>query len=77
MRHKLARMFRKDDAALDSLFSGKVVMLAKDLEPDRADIAIGKLRSCGAVVYLLDGDGQPVVGRLGVGSPEAGSRETA
>jgi hypothetical protein len=77
VRHKLARMFRKDDAALDSLFSGKVVMLAKDLEPDRADIAIGKLRSCGAVVYLLDGDGQPVVGRLGVGSPEAGSRETA
>ena len=58
VRQKMARMFRKDDAALERLFSGKVVMLARDLEAEKASVAIGKLKSCGAVVYLLDADGR-------------------
>ena len=60
VRGKFAARFRKDPAAVDRLFSGKVITLAKGLDWDRANAAISKLESYGAVVYLIDGNGKPV-----------------
>lgn len=52
--------FRQRDDVIDRLFSGNPCRLGVDLELDQASSAIDRLRSIGAVVYLLDEDGQIV-----------------
>lgn len=64
VRLKLALMFRKDETAIDRLFSGKTITLAKGLALDKARTVVSKLRSSGAIVYLLNGDGQPIARML-------------
>ena len=49
-----AERFRKSDSAVDRIFSGDPITLAKDLEWDRANTALIRLLEFGAVVYLID-----------------------
>ena len=60
VQQQFADRFRKDRAAIERLFSGKVVTIARDLDWEKANSAVSKLQSFGAVVYLVDGNGKPV-----------------
>ncbi|MDX1515218.1 MAG: hypothetical protein R3288_00180 [Woeseiaceae bacterium] len=60
VKANFARSFRKDGDVIDKLFSGNTVLLAKNLEEERAAKAAEQLRSLGAVVELLDDGGKPV-----------------
>ena len=55
VQQQFADRFRKDRAAIERLFSGKVVTIARDLDWEKANSAVSKLQSFGAVVYLVDG----------------------
>ena len=52
----LAR-FPHNHKAIDHLFSGNTVTIAKNMDWDRACAAAEKLRSIGAIVYVVDQDG--------------------
>ena len=54
-----ARLNRADDI-IDRMFSGNLVTLAKDLDFEPASEAATKLARFGAVVYLVDGNGNAV-----------------
>ncbi len=60
VRARFAARLKKDPAVLGRLFSGKPVSLTKAMNLESAMSAANKLRSIGAVVYLVDGDGKPV-----------------
>ncbi len=54
-----ARLNRADDI-IDRMFSGNLVTLAKDLDFEPASEAATKLAKFGAIVYLVDGNGNAV-----------------
>lgn len=60
VRASFARSFQKDEDVINRLFSGEPVLLARDIDADRATRAARQLRSIGAVVELLDEFGLPV-----------------
>jgi hypothetical protein len=57
VRGRFADRFQKGDDVINRLFSGNVVTLAKNMQWEQATAAAEKLRTFGAIVYLLDGDG--------------------
>lgn len=57
VRGRFADRFQKGDDVINRLFSGNVVTLAKNMQWDQANAAAEKLRTFGAIVYLLDGEG--------------------
>ena len=60
VRASFAERFRKTDEVIDQLFSGTAITLAKDLEWEKANTAATNLRSLGALVYVLDEQGNTV-----------------
>jgi hypothetical protein len=60
VRASFAERFRKTDEVIDQLFSGTAITLAKDLELEKANTAASNLRSLGALVYVLDEQGNTV-----------------
>ncbi|MEO1201110.1 MAG: hypothetical protein AAFX10_00290 [Pseudomonadota bacterium] len=71
VRLKFAERFHKKTSTIDRMFSGEVVTLAKQLDWDKANAVIHKLQNFGAVVYLVDGDGQPVTLPAPANDPDA------
>ena len=73
-----ARLNRGDDI-IDRMFSGNLVTLAKDLDFEPASEAATKLARFGAVVYLVDGNGNavkaPMPANDEVAEPEVSSTE--
>ena len=55
-----ADSFNKGDDVIGRLFSGAAVTLAKNLDLEKANAAATRLRSLGAVVYVVDDAGIPV-----------------
>ena len=60
VRSNFVQQFQQDHAVIDRLFSGSLCTLGKNLELARAGTAADRLRAIGAVVYLLDENGQIV-----------------
>jgi hypothetical protein len=60
VKQKFRDRFRKSDDVIERLFTGKKVLLAKNVTPDRATAAVQKLQQIGAVVHLVDEDGNTV-----------------
>ncbi len=60
VRNLFARRFPNNQDVVDHLFSGASVMIAKDMDWDRACAAAEKLRSIGAIVYLVNEQGEDV-----------------
>lgn len=60
VRACFAERLHKGDDVIDKLFSGSMVMLARDLAWEQASTAATKLGSIGAVVYLVDSNGNAV-----------------
>ena len=60
VRSNFVQQFQQDHAVIDRLFSGSLCTLGKNLELARASTAADRLRAIGAVVYLLDENGQIV-----------------
>ena len=60
VRASFAERFRKTDEVIDQLFSGTAITLAKDLEWEKANTAATNLRSLGALVYVLDEQGNTI-----------------
>ena len=52
--------FQKGDEIIERLFSGSPVTLAKNLDWEQASAAATRLRSLGALVYLVDGNGNAI-----------------
>ncbi len=60
VRASFSERFRKADDVIDQLFSGTAITLAKNLEREQATTAASNLRSLGALVYVLDEQGNVV-----------------
>ena len=60
VKARFAERFQKTENVIDRLFSGDAVMLAKNMELERATTAADRLRSFGAIVYLVDDKGERV-----------------
>ena len=60
VRASFSERFRKTDEVIDQLFSGTAITLAKNLEWQKANTAASNLRSLGALVYVLDEQGNTV-----------------
>ncbi len=60
VRAGFSKRLNKSDDVIDRLFSGKPVTLAKNLEWQRASDLAARLKSFGAVVYLVDENGNAV-----------------
>ena len=60
VRDLFTQRFPDNQDVVDHLFSGASVTIAKNMDWDRACAAAGKLRSIGAVVYLLNEEGDLV-----------------
>ena len=60
VRTSFSERFRKSDDVIDQLFSGTAITLAKNLEWQKASTAALNLRSLGALVYVLDEQGNTV-----------------
>jgi hypothetical protein len=58
VRGLFARRFPHNRNVIDHLFSGEPVTIAKNMDWERACNAANKLRSIGAVVYLVDENGE-------------------
>lgn len=71
VKHNFARSFKKDEYFVDSLFSGNVVTLAKNMDLENAHLAAQKLRSIGAVVYIVDEQGSFTEIELGSSANDA------
>lgn len=54
VKAKFAKRFGKSESVVDRIFSGEAVKLAKELEWDRANIAVTRLNEFGAVAFLID-----------------------
>lgn len=59
VKASFARSFQKDDDVINRLFSGEEVLLARNIDPERAVKAAKQLRSIGALVDLVDENGLP------------------
>jgi len=60
VRASFSERFRKTDEVINQLFSGNAITLAKDLEWEQANMAASNLRILGALVYVLDENGNTV-----------------
>jgi hypothetical protein len=60
VRDLFAQRFPDNQDVVDHLFSGASVTIAKNMDWERACAAAGKLRSIGAVVYLVNEEGDLV-----------------
>ncbi|MGI9333081.1 MAG: hypothetical protein ACR2RL_07980, partial [Gammaproteobacteria bacterium] len=60
VKASFAERFRKGQDVIDRLFSGNAITLVKNMELARATKAADQLRSFGAIVYLLDEQGESV-----------------
>jgi len=60
VRAHFAERLSKGDEVVDKLFSGSLITLARDLAWEQASTAAARLTSFGAVVYLVDGNGNAV-----------------
>ena len=60
VRASFSDRFRKSGTVIDQLFSGAAITLAKNLEWEKANTAASNLRSLGALVYVLDEQGNTV-----------------
>ena len=60
VRANFSERFRKTDEVINQLFSGSAITLAKDLELEQASMAASNLRFLGALVYVLDENGNSV-----------------
>ncbi len=60
VRARFAAQLKTDEARIDRLFTGNTFNLTKGLDREQAQTAADQLRAIGAVVYLVDGDGQRV-----------------
>ena len=60
VRASFSERFQQTDEVIDQLFSGTAITLAKDLEWESANTAVSNLRSLGALVYVLDEQGNVV-----------------
>ena len=58
VRNNFIEQFQKDGHIIDRLFSGSACTLGKNMDLIRATTAADRLRAIGAVVYLLDENGQ-------------------
>jgi len=58
VRNSFVAHFKKNDDVIERLFSGSACTIGKDMELARAITAADLLRSIGAVVYLVDEEGQ-------------------
>ena len=76
VRLKFGTRFRKNDDALNRIFSGDAITLARELDWDKANAVAGRLKAFGAVVYLVDGDGHPVDMPGPANDPSAAADET-
>jgi hypothetical protein len=76
VRLKFGTRFRKNDDALNRIFSGDAITLARELDWDKANAVAGRLKAFGAVVYLVDGDGHPVDMPEPANDPSAAADET-
>ena len=84
VRATLAARLNRGDDIIERMFSGNLVTLAKDLEFEPASEAATKLARFGAVVYLVDGNGNAVKAPMpanddvaAVESPDAEEVESA
>ena len=75
VRLQLAARLEKGDDVLDQMFSGDFVMLATELDWDKANAVVNRLKSFGAIVYLVDGDGLPVDMQAPANDPSAAAEE--
>lgn len=57
VRELFERRFPDNQQVIEHLFSGAAVTIAKNMDWDRACAAASKLRSIGAIVYLVNEDG--------------------
>jgi hypothetical protein len=55
-----AERFKRSDDVIDQIFSGSPITLAKNLEWEKANTAASNLRTLGALVYVLDEQGNTV-----------------
>jgi hypothetical protein len=60
VRASFAERFKRGDDVIDQIFSGSPITLAKNLEWEKANTAASNLRSLGALVYVLDEQGNTV-----------------
>ena len=60
VRASFAERLNKGDDVVDKLFSGSMITLARDLAWEQASTAAARLSSIGAVVYLVDSNGNAV-----------------
>ncbi|NNC78004.1 MAG: hypothetical protein HKN77_08595 [Woeseiaceae bacterium] len=75
VKAKFAKSFEKDDDVIARLFSGKEVLLARDIDPQRAIKAAEKLRAIGALVEVVDQDGMAVDASVSTGFDETPSND--
>jgi hypothetical protein len=71
VRLRFSTRLDKGDNLVDQMFSGDFVMLATELDWDKANAAVNRLKSFGAIAYLVDGDGLPVDMRAPANDPSA------
>ena len=60
VKASFSERFKRDDDVIDQIFSGSPITLAKSLDLEKANTAASNLRSLGALVYVLDEQGNTV-----------------
>ena len=60
VKASFSERFNRGDDVIDQIFSGSPITLAKNLELEKASTAASNLRSLGALVYVLDEEGNTV-----------------
>ena len=60
VKASFSERFNRGDDVIDQIFSGSPITLAKNLEWEKANTAASNLRSLGALVYVLDQQGNTV-----------------
>jgi hypothetical protein len=60
VKASFSERFKRGDEVIDQIFSGSPITLAKNLEWEKANTAASNLRSLGALVYVLDEQGNSV-----------------
>ena len=60
VKASFSERFNRGNEVIDQIFSGSLITLAKNLEWEKANTAASNLRSLGALVYVLDEEGNTV-----------------
>ena len=60
VKASFSERFKRGDDVIDQIFSGSPITLAKNLEWEKANTAASNLRNLGALVYVMDDQGNTV-----------------